>query len=93
MSHPHRKVPFTFAEIVVGAPWAVSLLAPHQDNDKAGMLHRNNSGDEWSGQQDRPDVVSLEHQARRMRAASIGDGLARLGRHLAAILRPVRARP
>jgi len=93
MSDPNSRIPFTFAEIVVGAPWATSLLADIQDNDKGNMLHRNNINDEWSGQDDRPDVVTLEQQARRIRAATIGDGLARLGRHLAALLRHVRAHP
>jgi hypothetical protein len=92
MSNLNNRVPFTFAEIVVGAPWATSLLADIQDNDKGNMLHRNNPYDEWWGE-DRPDVVALEYQARRMRAATIGDGLVRLGRHLAAILRHGRAHP
>jgi len=90
MSNRNSRVPFTFAEMVVGAPWATSLLADIKDNHKCNMLHRNNPYDEWSGQ-DRPDFLALEEQARRMRAATIGDGLIWVGRHLAAILRHGRA--
>lgn len=87
MSISHRRSPFTFAEIVIGAPWAMTLLAPASDNDKGSLLHRNNTGDEWSGQH----ILALEKEARLLRATALADGISRLGRRIAAALRPARA--
>ena len=94
MSRPKPYVPFTFAEIVVGAPWATSLLASPPDNDKARLLHRNNGGDEWSTGASPLDATELEREARRLRAAAVGDLVARAVRHLRAVFRrPQRQKP
>lgn len=61
-----RRNAFTFAEIVVAAPWVAALLDTSQDNDKADMLQRNRWTDEGSPA---PDALSLEAAARRERAA------------------------
>jgi hypothetical protein len=55
MSKPIRPLAFTFAEILVAAPWAASILSNDRDNDKGGMLQRNTAADE------RPlDLTQLE---------------------------------
>jgi hypothetical protein len=92
MKTPTRRAPFTFAEIVIGAPWAASLLRNDQDNDKAGMLHCNNAGDEWSPGVEPPALRELERDARHARAQALVDATARAGRRIAAFFRTTRAR-
>lgn len=87
MSQSKSNSLFTFAEVVIGAPWATSILAQHHDNDKGDLLHRNNTGDEWSGRQG----LEVERQARQLRAAALAEAFGRITRRLAALLRPARA--
>jgi len=65
---------FTFAEIVVAAPWVAAILSTSQDNDKAVMLQSNKRMDEGS-----PDLLVLETAARQQRAAYLAAAIARLG--------------
>ena len=85
MTRVYRKMPFSFAEIVVGAPWAMSVLAPTYDHDTGNMLHRNNKNDECSGPADPADIVALEHKARALRAETLREGFARLAKRLVAV--------
>ena len=92
MNPIERRNAFTFAEIMVAAPWLADILARSEDNDKAVMLHRNRWTDEGSRD---TDVVALEAVARRERAAYLRSAFARLvaratsWRHRA--IRPVHA--
>jgi hypothetical protein len=86
MNPIERRNAFTFAEIVVAAPWLADILAQSQDNDKAVMLHRNRWTDEGSGA---TDVVALEAVARRERAMYLRAAFTRLRAWLTA--RPRRA--
>ena len=92
MTAPTRTPPFTFAEIVIGAPWTTRLLRDHLDNDKAGMLQRNIAIDEWSAVSGPMDPISLEREARRARAIALHDGIGRLVRKVVAWVRPGRTR-
>ena len=85
MTRVYHKMPFSFAEIVVGAPWAYSVLAPSYDHDTGNMLHRNNTHDEWSGQTGPTDLAALEHKARALRAETLREGFARLAKRLVAV--------
>ena len=73
--HEHRNA-FTFAEIVVAAPWVAAIVATSQDNDKAVMLQSNTRPDEGSPS---PDLLVLETAARRQRAAYLAVAVTRLG--------------
>ena len=92
MKSPTRKPPFTFAEIVIGAPWTASLLRNDQDNDKAGMLQCNKIGDEWSPGFEPPALPDLERKARRARALAVVAATARAAQCIAAFFRATRAR-
>jgi hypothetical protein len=92
MRDPTGKAPFTFAEIVIGAPWTASLLRNHQDNDKAGMLHCNKMSDEWSPRVESAALPDLEREARRARAQAVVHSTARAGRRIAAFFHATRAR-
>jgi hypothetical protein len=76
MNPIERRNAFTFAEIVVAAPWLSTMLPTSQDNDKADMLQRNRWADEGlpAG-----DVFALEAEARRARAAYLVGVFARVG--------------
>jgi UDP-N-acetylmuramyl pentapeptide synthase len=75
--NPHeRRNAFTFAEIVVAAPWVAAIVATSQDNDKAVMLQSNTGPDEGSPS---TDLLVLESAARRHRAAYLAAAVARLG--------------
>ena len=74
MKQNNRTYAFSFAEIMVAAPWAHSLIAKAQDNDKASMLQRNTSMDEGLSL---PDVLQPEAVARAQRAEHVGAGLRR----------------
>jgi len=71
----HRNT-FTFAEIVVAAPWLAAFDPNSRDNDKAVMLQRNTLPDEGTPA---TDALSLEAAARRQRARYLKAGFARLG--------------
>ena len=85
MKPPYRQAPFTFAEIVVGAPWAASILAPRLDHDEAVLLHRNTISDRRPGAHD-------ESPARRQQPGSLWRAVASLSRRVRASLRPMPAR-
>ena len=91
MFTPNRNAPFTFAEIVIGAPWATSILRNSLDNDKAGLLHCNNEVDERSPPSPLADLVQLERDARAARAVMLRDLFVRAARRIRALLRPARA--
>ena len=74
MNPIERRSAFTFAEIVVAAPWVAAIVATSQDNDKAVMLQSNKRMDEGS-----PDLLVLETAARRQRTAYLAAAIARLG--------------
>jgi hypothetical protein len=76
MNPIERRSAFTFAEIVVAAPWVAAIVATSQDNDKAVMLQSNKAADEGSPV---TDVLALETAARQQRAAYLGAAFARLG--------------
>jgi hypothetical protein len=76
MNPIERRTEFTFAEIVVAAPWVAAIVAKSQDNDKAVMLQSNKTSDEGSPVM---DVLALETAARHQRAAYLGAAFARLG--------------
>ena len=87
MSKPNRPGPFTFAEIMVAAPWAASILSNNRDNDKGVMLQCNTTDDEWSFDASRLERAAIEREAREERARVMGEALKRLGARLAAGLR------
>ena len=76
MNPIERRSAFTFAEIVVAAPWVAAFAATPQDNDKAVMLQSNKASDEGSPA---TDLLVLETTARQQRAAYLGAAFARLG--------------
>jgi hypothetical protein len=80
MNRNDRHTAFTFAEIMVAAPWAYSIIAKAQDNDEASMLQRNIPADDGSSA---PAVLALEETARAHRAAYLTAALRRLGNRLA----------
>ena len=92
MRAPTRTPPFTFAEIVIGAPWTTRLLRDHLDNDKGEMLQRNMGVDEWSSVPGPMDAFALEREARRARAIALHDGLGRAMRKVLAWIRPGHTR-
>jgi hypothetical protein len=75
MNPIERRNAFTFAEIMVAAPWLASVLTKSEDNDKAVMLQRNTWADEGSP---RVDALKLETLARHERAAWLQRAFARL---------------
>jgi len=90
MNPIQRRNAFTFAEIMVAAPWLADILAQSEDNDKAVMLHRNRWTDEGSFV---ADTLALESAARRERAAYVAAGFARLGAWLMSSWRHRNTRP
>ena len=82
MKHHHRTTAFTFAEIMVAAPWAYSIIAKAQDNDKAWMLQRNTWPDEGSAW---PDTLELDRLARVARTEHVRNLLRQAGAWLASL--------
>jgi hypothetical protein len=88
MNPIERRNAFTFAEIMVAAPWLASVIAKSEDNDKAVMLQRNRWTDKGSP---RVDAVALETVARRERAAWLQRAFARLVARLKSRPRALRS--
>src|SRR5215203_4684878 len=84
MNRNNRHLAFSFAEIMVAAPWAYTIIAKAQDNDKACMLQRNTTTDEGSPV---PDAMELEAAARAQRAEHLAAGVRRVGHWLASAWR------
>jgi hypothetical protein len=83
MNPPRRNTAFSFAEIMIAAPWAYSIIANSQDNDKAIMLQRNT----WPDEGLPPDPLTLEREARVQRASTLAAGLRRAADWLASAWR------
>ena len=77
MSKPDRLPAFSFAEIMVAAPWAARILAHDTDHDKGGMLHCNSAVDEWSADRTASDAFTLERMARAERDRAVGAAVKR----------------
>jgi len=88
MDHKEFRSAFSFAEIVVAAPWVAAIVATSQDNDKAVMLQSNTPTDEGSPS---TDLLMLESAARRQRAAYLAAAIARLGAWLKSLRHRVPA--
>jgi hypothetical protein len=86
-----RNSPFTFAEIVVAAPWTVSLLTRNEDNDKADLLQCNNDLDRRSSPADPPGVYAVEVEARRLRTRIVAEAIGGFVHRLIAVVRAPRA--
>ena len=85
MVQPRHNAPFTLAEIMIAAPWAVSLLRSPQDHDKGILLHCNTNDDEWSALPDQ--IAAIEREARQARAQALLGAFARVSRAVTALFR------
>jgi hypothetical protein len=88
MTETTRKPPFTFAEIVVGAPWVARFKDTAQDHDKGILLHRNRRADEWGALGD--ELLALEREAREGRAAALCRLFARIAHWFSTLARSRR---
>lgn len=91
MSKPDRLPAFSFAEIMVAAPWAARILAQGSDNDKGGMLQCNSATDEWSADRAASDALALQRIARAERDRTLGDAVKRAASRLRAVVRSIVA--
>ena len=89
MPNPNRLPAFSFAEIMVSAPWAARILAQDRDNDKGGMLQCNSAVDEWYADH---STFALERAARQERNRVVGNALKRAASRVAAAVRALRQR-
>ena len=91
MSKPDRLPAFSFAEIMVAAPWAARILTQLSDNDKGGMLQCNSAVDEWSANRAASDALTLQRAARTQRDRALGDALKRAAARVVAAVRSIAA--
>ena len=87
MSKPDRLPAFSFAEIMVAAPWAARILTQDIDHDKGGMLQCNSAVDEWSADRAASDASTLQRIARAERDRVLGDAVKRAAARLLAVMR------